>query len=63
VPQKADSEEKMDVSMAHLVIAPCISHKLNVLFNNPTEDDKCQCCSCHDDPPPLVLLKLGSAWL
>jgi hypothetical protein len=50
--QKADSEDKMDGSMARLLIAPCISHELDVLFNNPTEDDKCQCCSCHNDPPP-----------
>ena len=49
--QKGDAEEKMDVSMAWLLTAPCIPDKLNVLFNNPTEDDKCLCCKCQDDPP------------
>ncbi|PPQ76948.1 hypothetical protein CVT26_007945 [Gymnopilus dilepis] len=43
--------ETMDISMARLLLAECRPRELDLLYNNPVEDEECTCHPCRNNPP------------
>ena len=50
-PTKDALESIMDITMARLLLAKCISKAIDEPYDNPIEDIPCMCKSCCDNPP------------